>query len=104
MTIQTKSPLPLLVHCEPYSRLFDEVSFPLQFIASDQQLASAIDAVLRRGGLGSSVHLLTMVKSAASPEVSLPDRLALRAILNDDEERAARIWRAELEGRPISSE
>lgn len=88
----------LLRHCEPFSRLFDEAGTPLQFVDTDRQLAFAIDAVLRLDGLGITRHLLTMVKRAASTDTPLTDRLALRAVLEGDEERAARIWRAELEG------
>lgn len=86
--------------CEPYSRLFDEAGAPLNFVESDRQLEVAIDAVLCLGGLGSLRHLLTMIKRAASPDTPLTDRLALRALLAGDEERAARIWRAEFSDCP----
>lgn len=95
------TPPALLSHCEPFSRLFDEAGTPLLFVDTDRQLAFAIDAVLRLDGLGITRHLLTMVKRAASPDTPLTDRLALRAVLAGDEERAARIWRAEFDGRPL---
>lgn len=97
-------PTELLLHCELFSRLFDEVGIPLQSIENDRQLAFAIDAVLRLDGLGSARHLLTMVKNAASPDTPLTDRLALRAVLDGDEVRAARIWRAELKGQPLAAD
>lgn len=92
------TPPALLLHCEPFSRLFDEACVPLQAIENARQLAGAIDAVLRLDGLGTTRHLLTMVKHAASPDTPLTDRLALRAVLEGDEARAARIWRVELDG------
>lgn len=88
----------LVCHCVPFAKVFDAAGAPLDLVETDRQLVVAIDAVLSRGGLGSARHLLIMVRSAASPTTALSDRLALRAILDGDEERAASIWRAELEG------
>ncbi len=87
--------------CEPFCRLFDEAGTPLSSVESDADLVWACERVLQLPRLGITKHLLTMVMKAADVRTPLTDRLALRAVLAGDEQRAARIWRREFDGPGI---
>lgn len=93
----------LVKHCEPLNALFTQAGVTLAHLRTDADVVAACDAVLKLTGLGATRHLVMMIRSAAALETPLSDRLALRAILDDDEDRAARIWRAALTGKPLDA-
>jgi len=86
--------------CQPFEQLFNTRGYSVATIDSDAELNAACAALLELQGLGVTRHLLTMISRATSPATSLTDRLALRAVLAGDDERAARIWRAALKPVP----
>lgn len=95
---------PLTKHCETLDSLFVKAGVTLSRIRTDAEIVAACDAVLALPGLGATYHLVMMIRSAADGKTPLADRLALRAVLDGDEERAARIWRAELAGTPVAAQ
>jgi hypothetical protein len=84
---------------EPFDLLFNEAFCPLEYIKTNAELVFACEQVLRLPSLGITKHLVTMIKKAADSRTPLTDRLALRAVLAGDDQRAARIWRREFAGQ-----
>lgn len=92
----------LKAKCEPFSELFNEAFCPLEYVTTNAELVFACQQVLRLPSLGVTRHLITMIMKAAAATTPLTDRLALRAVLAGDDQRAARIWRQEFSGPPAS--
>lgn len=83
----------LFEQCQQFEELFKACRVPLLGVRTDAELVTAISQVLKFEHVGNAVHKLAMIKNIADRSFNLTDRLALRAMLEGDTERAARIWR-----------
>jgi hypothetical protein len=94
----------LFQQCQQFSELFKACRIRLAGVQTDAELVAAIGQVLKFEHVGNAVHKLTMIKNVADRRFNLTDRLALRAMLEGDTERAARIWRRNFtEGANVDS-